>query len=151
MSDSAISIKSKYEMTKLNHFILNKNPSANNLETVLSLLMKNKKIGKRRSSYKTSYTDTISGLNLNYKSKEIKKFDELNDSLSDISEFDLEKDQDDINSEFNSSEENISDIEEEKIFVKSKRKIEPKEDVEYEILLEKQYEDIIENLKLKRK
>ena len=151
MNDSAISIKSKYEMTNTKLFSLDKNPSANSLDTVLSLLMKNKKNGKRRSSYKTSYTDTIIGLNLNYKSKEIKKFDELNDSLSDISEFDLEKDQDDINSEFNSSEENISDIEEEKIFVKSKRKLEPKEDVEYEILMEKQYEDIIENLKLKGK
>ena len=151
MSDSAISIKSKYEMTNTKLFSLDKNPSANSLYTVLSLLMKNKKIGKRRSSYKTSYTDTIIGLNLNYKSKEIKKFDELNDSLSDISEFDLEKDQDDINSEFNSSEENISDIEEEKIFAKSKRKLDPKEDVEYEIQLEKEYEDIIETLKLKGK
>ena len=151
MSDSAISIKSKYEMTNTKLFSLDKNPSANSLYTVLSLLMKNKKIGKRRSSYKTSYTDTIIGLNLNYKSKEIKKFDELNDSLSDISEFDLEKDQDDINSEFNSSKENISDIEEEKIFAKSKRKLDPKEDVEYEIQLEKEYEDIIETLKLKGK
>ena len=148
---ASISIKSKYALKNTNHFIFNKNPSINKIDTVLSLLMKNKIIEERRPSCKTCFTDTIIGLNLNYKSKEIKKFDELNDSLSDISEFDLEKDQDDINSEFNSSKENISDIEEEKIFAKSKRKLDPKEDVEYEIQLEKEYEDIIETLKLKGK
>ena len=148
---ASISIKSKYALKNTNHFIFNKNPSINKIDTVLSLLMKNKIIEERRPSCKTCFTDTITGLNLNYNSKDIKKFDELNDSLSDISEFDLEKAQDDINSEFNSSEENISDIEEEKIFVKSRRKIEQKEDIEYEILLENQYKVIIENLKPKGK
>ena len=38
MIDSEISIKSKYELTNKNDFILNPNPSTNRIDTVLSLL-----------------------------------------------------------------------------------------------------------------
>ena len=150
---SVSTIDSKYENDKTNIKILkiNEYPYKTNQDTILSLLMKNKNNDKRRPSCKTSFTDTIIGFNFNYNSKEINQFDELNNSLSGISDFDLEKDKDDIKSEFNSSEENNSSIEEEEIFVKNKRKKEKKEDVEYEIELEKDYEEIIEKLNLKGK
>ena len=100
---------------------------------------------KRRSSVKTAHTNICAPMRFDYDLSEVQKFDELNNSLSDISEFDLEKSEEE-KSEFNSSEEDDSFIEEEIIFKKEKlnRK---KLDVEYEIELDKEMEDIMQELK----
>ena len=66
---------------------------------------------KRRSSVKTADTNLYFPMKYDYDLSEVKKFDELNNSLSDISEFDLEKSEEE-KSEFNSSEEDDSFIEE---------------------------------------
>ena len=100
---------------------------------------------KRRSSVKTAHTNICIPMRFDYDLNEVKKFDELNNSLSDISEFDLEKSEEE-KSEFNSSEEDDSFIEEEIIFKKEKlnRK---KLDAEYEIELDKELENIMQELK----
>ena len=94
---------------------------------------------------KTAHTNICAPMRFDYDLSEVQKFDELNNSLSDISEFDLEKSEEE-KSEFNSSEEDDSFIEEEIIFKKEKlnRK---KLDVEYEIELDKEMEDIMQELK----
>lgn len=114
-----------------------------NQSSILSLL-KNK--NKRRNSAKTAYTNLCTLLKLDYDFKDIKRFDEINNSLSDISEFDLEKDHSENKSEFNSSEEDINDYEEE---IKFKIKLIYKNinyDKEYEIEIEREYEQIINEL-----
>ena len=111
--------------------------------SILSLL-KNK--NKRRNSAKTAYTNLCTPLKIDYDFKDIKRFDEINNSLSDISEFDLEKDHSENKSEFNSSEEDIKDYEEE---IKFKKKLIYKNinyDKEYEIEIEREYEQIINEL-----
>ena len=66
--------------------------------------------------------------------------------MSNISEFDLEKDNED-NSEFNSSEEDNNDSVVEFIEIKSRKKIYGKEnDIEYEIQLEKECDEIVNKL-----
>ena len=109
-------------------------------------------ISERKDSQKTANTNICQNqpLILDYDLKDIKKFDELNDSFSDISDFDLEKDKNDVNSSFNSSDEDENDeFEEEKIICKNKRRFSEKKfgyDNEYEIEVEKDYEEIIKNL-----
>ena len=111
---------------------------------VLNLLFT---ISERRDSQKTTNTNICQNntLKLDYDLKEIKKFDELNNSLSDVSEFDLEKDINETKSLFNSSEEGDDASEEEEIFCK-KKFIEKKFDNEYEKEVEKDIEEIIKNL-----
>ena len=108
---------------------------------ILSLLL-NK--DDRKNSMKTNDTYLIKN-DFKYK-EEIKKFDELNNSLSQISDFDLEKDEDCFESDFNSSEDE-NEIEEEKIIYKLKTKKEYDDD--FEIQLEKEYEEIIKEIKCK--
>ena len=115
-------------------------------ETILSLLMNN---DIRKDSLKTTDTKTYKKYSLNYDLKEIKRFDEFNKSLSEISEFDLENDLNDNKSEFNSSDDDNSEIE--NIIIKSKiisNKRKNKSDYENEI--EKEYEEIINILKIKQ-
>ena len=89
--------------------------------SVLSLLLK--KDGKRYS-VKTINTNFLIEKISDYDLKEIKRFDEVNSSFSDISDFDLEKEKDENKSEFNSSEEGSvkTDDDEEEIFSKNKIK-----------------------------
>ena len=75
---------------------------------------------KRRSSLKTADTKLCAPMNYDYDLSEVKKFYELNNSLSDISEFDLEKSEDE-KSEFNSSEEDDSFIEDQEIIFKKEK------------------------------
>ena len=101
---------------------------------------------KRRSSLKTADTKLCAPMNYDYDLSEVKKFDELNNSLSDISEFDLEKSEDE-KSEFNSSEEDDSFIEDQEIIFKKEKMNHKKLDVEYEIELDKEMENIMKELK----
>ena len=124
-----------------------KSPQNNIIQPpILSSLIKNI---ERQNSLKT--TDTKLPV-LDYDFCEIKRFNELNHSLSDISEFDLEKDKDKNKSEFNSSESNNSDFEDEIIIVKSKKKVDLRNiNYEYEKELEEEYEEILKDLKFGKK
>ena len=101
---------------------------------------------KRRNSVKTADTNIHIPMRLDYDLREVKKFDELNYSLSEISEFDLEKSEEE-KSEFNSSEDDDSFIEDQEIIFKKEKINRKKLDVEYEIELEKELEDIMKELK----
>ena len=105
--------------------------------SILSMLREN----KRRLSLKTS--DTFSFKQL--KEYEINKFDELNDSLDNISNFDLEKEEDSNSLSFNSSEYDDEDDDSENLKViikKQKIKIDNKDKKEYEFELNKEFEEI---------
>ena len=126
--------------------LVNKTSYNNNKGIILSLLTNKDKDSNRRNSFKTTDTNFLFPPSLDYNYQEIKRFDEFNDSLSNISEFDLEKDNED-NSEFNSSEEDNNDSEVEFIEIKSRKKIYGKEnDIEYEIQLEKECDEIVNKL-----
>ena len=126
--------------------LVNKTSYNNNKGIILSLLTNKDKDNNRRNSFKTTDTNFLFPPSLDYNYQEIKRFDEFNDSLSNISEFDLEKDNED-NSEFNSSEEDNNDSGVEFIEIKSRKKIYGKEnDIEYEIQLEKECDEILNKL-----
>ena len=101
---------------------------------------------KRRNSFKTADTNIFPPMKFDYDLDEIKKFDELNQSLSDISEFDLEQSEEE-KSEFNSSEEDDSFVEDQEIIIKKEKMNHKKIDFEYEIELDKELEDIMKQLK----
>ena len=71
-----------------------------NKRCILSLLSNNE---KGVSSVKTVDTNLSKFFHIKYNYEEIKRFDEINNSLSDISDFDLEMDNNEDDSEFNSS------------------------------------------------
>ena len=105
--------------------------------SILSMLRDN----KHRLSLKT--IDTFSFIQL--KNYEINKFDELNESLSNISNFDLEEEEENNSSSFNSSEDKDEDDDSgnlEVIKKKSKIKYDCKDKNEYEIKLDKEFEEI---------
>ena len=107
---------------------------------ILSLLVN--KSNKTKNSFRT-IDSILKTPNLDYSFDEIKRFDELNKSLSDISEFYLEKEREDI-SEFNSSEDENDDSEDIKIEQKGKRNFNRKEKYdEFENEVEKEYEEIL--------
>ena len=139
----------KNENMKYNKsFILNSKEKDKSEYCILSLLIdKTDKDNSRRCSLRTNDTYLIENdFKFDY---EIKKFDELNNSLSEISDFDLEKNEDCNESDFNSSEdENENEIEDEKIIFKNKPKKEY--DDEYEIQIEKEYEEILKEIKFKK-
>ena len=123
-------------------------PLKSNEKIILSLII-NKE--KRRSSINTADTLLIQPKTLDYNFEEIKKFDELNNSLDDISNFDLEEEKNENKSDFNSEEDNDNDeFEEEEIITKNKKIINfnNKNDSEYEIELEKEFEDIMKSINI---
>ena len=113
---------------------------------ILSLLMNQ---NKRKDSVKTnaSYTQKIDFFNLKYEST--KKFDELNKSLSDISEFDLE-DKEELSFYNSSEEDNV--IEEEEIRHKSKKRLSTikYKDDDYENEIENEFKELLKHLKAKK-
>ena len=121
--------------------------------SIISLLIINKVENKRNNdSLKTTDTNLNPELGLNYDLKEIKRFDEFNHSLSEISSFDLEKGYDEDESEFNSSKDDNRNSDDEEIIIKrEKTNCRDKNDLEYEIQIEKEYEEIIKKLKSKQK
>ena len=139
----------KNENMKYNKsFILNSKEKDKSEYCILSLLIdKTDKDNSRRCSLRTNDTYLIENdFKFDY---EIKKFDELNNSLREISDFDLEQNEDCNESDFNSSEdENENENEDEKIIFKNKPKKEY--DDEYEIQIEKEYEEILKEIKFKK-
>jgi len=119
--------------------------------SILSLFIKS---DDRKHSLKTTDSDIFQSTFLDYKINEIKKFDELNNSLSDISEFDLENyNEENDKSEFNSSEEESNgEFVDEEIIFKRKRNYNIRNyDSEYENELEKNFEEIIKILHINEK
>ena len=124
-----------------NHFINTENNK--NKGAILSLLAN--KNDKKKNSFRT-VDSILKTSNLEYSFDEIKRFDELNNSLSDISEFDLEKEKEDT-SEFNSSEDESDDSEDIKIEKKERRNFIRKENYdEFENEIEKEYKEILNQL-----
>ena len=118
-----------------------------NKYSILSLLIKN---NKKRSSLKTVDTVLKKVDFSKYNYINVKKFDEANKSFSEISDFDLENDDEEKKSDFNSSDEDEDiEFEEEKIIFKSKFIKEKKFDDEFDMQLEKEYEDILKIIKTK--
>ena len=118
----------KIETIDINDNINNKNNS------ILSILMEKRGLDSFKINDLISFTQI--------KENEIKKFDELNDSLDNISDFDLEKSEYDSLS-FNSSEENDDKEIENIIIFKSKlnnQRIE--ENKEFEFELDEEFEKI---------
>ena len=149
-NSSNISITCRKENIKNldNISIKEQNLNPNN-KCILSILL-NKK-DRRRNSVETVDTNLIELKNYDYDFKEIKRFDELNKSLSNISEFDLEEDKNDNKSDFNSSEDENSESDCEEIIIKTNIKDRRmKEDIEYDLELEKEYEEIFKQLNIKR-
>ena len=149
-NSSNISITCRKENIKNldNISIKEQNLNPNN-KCILSILL-NKK-DRRRNSVETVDTNLIELKNYDYDFKEIKRFDELNKSLSNISEFDLEEDKNDNKSDFNSSEDENSESGCEEIIIKTNIKDRRmKEDIEYDLELEKEYEEIFKQLNIKR-
>ena len=114
-------------MSDLNH------PKYKNF-SVLSMLREN----KDGLSLKTS--DTFSFIEL--KEYEINKFDELNNNLSDISNFDLEKEEERNSSSFNSSEDDGDSENIEVILKKSKIEYVNEDKKEFEFKINKEFEEI---------
>ena len=101
--------------------------------SVLSMIKEN----NLNNSNKTLFSSSC----LKLKKYEINKFDELNKSLSDISNFDLEK-EDDCDLSFNSSKDD-DEIEAMEIFISKKINKNFKEkNIEFEIELDKEFEEI---------
>ena len=120
--------------------------SINNLKTDYNKLVKS---NKRIDSVKTnaSYTQNIDFSNIKYESTQ--KFDELNKSLSDISEFDLE---DKENLSFYNSSEEDNVIEEEEIRHKSKKRLSTikYKDEDFENEIENEFKELLKQLKIKK-
>ena len=142
-------------LIKENSRIINKNEIVNKSNnndfikeckySILSLLIES---NKSKDSFNTSssYISRIDILNYNYDSNQ--KFDEINRSLSDVSDFNLEE-KEDI-SLFNSSEEeNV--IEEKEIISKSKKELNNKkyENDDFENEIENEFKDLLKELNIK--
>ena len=109
-----------------------------NQGTVLNFI----KSSDRKDSIKTNFSDISK--EMQYDLCMINKFDEnLNSSLSFISEFDLEEDEDDNNNNSFDSLDNEESVEQIEILSKNnKKKTDYKDDEEYNSKLEKEWEDI---------
>ena len=102
--------------------------------SILSMIREN----NRKNSTKTVYSSSY----IKLKEYEINKFDELNKSFSNISNFDLEKEDDSNDLSFNSSEDN-DEFEELEIIVSKKiNKKNKDKNKEFEIELDKEFEEI---------
>ena len=113
---------------------------------ILSLLIK---ANSRKDSVKTNISYTSKTDNFNYKYDNIKKFDEQNKSLSDISDFDLEG-KEDISFYNSSEEDNV--IEEEEIVRKSKKRLSSIKfkDDDFENDIENEFKELLKQLNIKK-
>ena len=142
-------------LIKDNSRIINKSEIVNNSNnndfikeckySILSLLIES---NKSKDSFNTS-SSYISKLdNFNYKYDSNQKFDEINRSLSDISDFYLEE-KEDISLYNSSEEENV--IEEVKIISKSKKELNHKkyDNDDFENEIENEFKDLLKELNIK--
>ena len=102
--------------------------------SILSILSEN----KLRKSIKTLDSNSF----IQIRDSEITKFDELNNSLSNISNFDLEKGEDENDSFSFNSLKDYDDQNEENIIITHSKLNYHKEDEEYELELDKEFEEI---------
>jgi hypothetical protein len=140
---------------KEHNIFVNKNDSNSlfkfNIENynILSFLMNNK---KEISALENTHSNSLTSFNFDYEENSVKKFDEFNMSLNNISLFDLEEEEkeNDGNSSFNSldyslKEENNEENEEIEQILEYELDILQKEDEnddQYETELKKDYEQI---------
>jgi hypothetical protein len=140
---------------KEQNIFVNKNDSNSlfkfNIENynILSFLMNNK---KEISALENTHSNSLTSFNFDYEENSVKKFDEFNMSLNNISLFDLEEEEkeNDGNSSFNSldyslEEENNEENEEIEQILEYELDILQKEDEnddQYETELKKDYEQI---------
>ena len=140
---------------KEQNIFVNKNDSnslfKSNIENyiILSFLMNNK---KEISSLENTHLNSLTSFNFDYEENSVKKFDEFNMSLNNISLFDLEEEEkeNDGNSSFNSlecslNEESNEENEEIEQILEYELDILQKEDEnddQYETELKKDYEQI---------
>ena len=140
---------------KEQNIFVNKNDSNSlfkfNIENynILSFLMNNK---KEISALENTHSNSLTSFNFDYEENSVKKFDEFNMSLNNISLFDLEEEEkeNDGNSSFNSldyslKEENNEENEEIEQILEYELDILQKEDEnddQYETELKKDYEQI---------
>ena len=102
--------------------------------SILSILSEN----KLRKSIKTLDSNSF----IHIRESGITKFDELNNSLSNISNFDLEKGEDENDSFSFNSLKDYDDQNEENIIITHSKLNYHKEDEEYELELDKEFEEI---------
>ena len=112
---------------------------------ILSLLINN---NEKSDSFKTFDSNIIKIESFKYESN--KKFDEANNSLSDISDFDLEMDEEN-KSDFNSSKDNDSEEEEIITFKSKKNKKYTKKEDEFEYKIDLEFSEILKGLNIKQK
>ena len=112
---------------------------------ILSLLI-NK--NEKSDSFKTFDSNIIKIDSFKYESN--KKFDEANNSLSDISDLDLEMDEEN-KSDFNSSEDNDSEEEEIITFKSKKNKKNTKKGDEFGHKIDLEFSEILKGLNIKQK
>ena len=112
---------------------------------ILSLLINN---NEKSDSFKTFDSNIIKIDSFKYESN--KKFDEANNSLSDISDFDLEMDEEN-KSDFNSSKDNDSEEEEIITFKSKKNKKYTKKEDEFEYKIDLEFSEILKGLNIKQK
>jgi len=112
---------------------------------ILSLLINN---NEKSDSFKTFDSNIIKIDSFKYESN--KKFDEANNSLSDISDFDLEMDEEN-KSDFNSSKDNVSEEEEIITFKSKKNKKYTKKEDEFEYKIDLEFSEILKGLNIKQK
>ena len=102
--------------------------------SILSILSEN----KLRKSIKTLDSNSF----IQIRDSEITKFDELNNSLSNISNFDLEKGEDENDSFSFNSLKDYDDQNEENIIITHSKLNYHRKDEEYELELDKEFEEI---------
>ena len=115
----------------------NKNNKIIRNNSILSILRESKKKPSKKIVDSTS--------NFNFKENEINKFDEINTSLRKISDFDLEKEEEykkelSFNSSYNGDED--SNVEFELITEEKISKYNNDDKVQYDLELDKEYEEI---------
>ena len=102
--------------------------------SILSILSEN----KLRKSIKTLDSNSL----IHIRESDITKFDELNNSLSNISNFDLEKGEDENDSFSFNSLKDYDDQNEENIIITHSKLNYHRKDEEYELELDKEFEEI---------
>ena len=140
MSDLAIKnedFDEKSSIKEIENADSNKNNKIIRNNSILSILRESKKKPSKKIVDSTS--------NFNFKENEINKFDEINTSLRKISDFDLEKEEEykkelSFNSSYNGDED--SNVEFELITEEKISKYNNDDKVQYDLELDKEYEEI---------
>ena len=137
----------KSSIQELKNADSNKNNELVRNYSILSILKERKK--------KSSKKIVDSSSNFNFKENEINKFDEVNTSLRKISDFDLEKEEElkkalSFNSSYNDNDNEDSNVEFELITEETKANYNNDDKVQYDLELDKEYEEIEKEILTKK-